>query len=120
MTRNRRQFSRIRFQTDARLYLPDGEYSVEVVDLSLRGALVQLPAHTFAAIGSHGTLKIRLDEMGTMIRMETTIVHHQGDTFGLYCREIDLDSITHLRRLVELNLGDEALLNRELNLLAIA
>jgi len=37
---------------------------------------------------------------------------------GLSCREIDLDSITHLRRLVALNLGDEALLDRELGLLA--
>jgi len=29
-------------------------------------------------------------------------------------QHIDLDSISHLRRLVELNLGDEALLEREL------
>ena len=118
MTRNRRQFSRIRFQTDARLFLPDAECDVEVVDLSLRGALVRLSAPAFVAVGSNCTLKIRLDEAGTTIRMEATVVHRQGDHAGLYCREIDLDSVTHLRRLVELNVGDEAILNRELSLLA--
>ena len=32
-------------------------------------------------------------------------------------RSIDLDSITHLRRLVELNSGDAAMLERELHTL---
>jgi hypothetical protein len=49
--------------------------------------------------------------------MEVTVVHHQGDCYGLACRGIDLDSVTHLRRLVALNLGDEALLEREIRLL---
>ncbi len=118
MTRNRRQFSRIRFQTDARLYLPHAEYEVAVVDLSLRGALVQLPADAYATVGSNCTLKLKLDETGTTIRMEATIVHRQGNLTGLYCREIDLDSVTHLRRLVELNVGDETILERELHRLS--
>ena len=37
-----------------------------------------------------------------------------GELIGFVCRHIDVDSISHLRRLVELNLGDEALLEREL------
>lgn len=118
MERNRRKFSRIRFRTDARLYLPDGEFDVEVVDLSLKGALIHPRQDQFALVGSHCTLKLRLDEMGTMIRMEATIVHHEGRYLGLACREMDLDSITHLRRLIALNLGDESLLERELNHLA--
>lgn len=118
MAVNRRQFSRIRFHTEGRLYLPDAEYAADVVDLSLRGALVHLPPEAYAPVGSPCTLKIRLDELGTLIRMETTVVHRQGGYFGLFCQEIDLDSVTHLRRLVELNLGDEALLHRELSLLA--
>jgi len=32
----------------------------------------------------------------------------------LRCLSIDLDSITHLRRLLELNLGDPQLVEREL------
>ena len=113
MTENRRQFSRIRFQTEARLSLPSGESGVEVLDLSLKGALVRSVRSLAGHIGSKGTLIIRLDEMGTIIHMEVTVTHQDGSTYGLKCREIDLDSITHLRRLVELNLGDPSLLERE-------
>jgi hypothetical protein len=115
MTQNRRQYSRIPFQSEARLFLPDGDHPVDVIDLSLRGALVRMSSPVFVKVGSDCTLKIRLDEAETTIRMDSTIVHHQGNDYGLACREIDLDSVTHLRRLVALNLGDESLLNRELH-----
>ena len=117
MERNRRQFSRIPFQCEASLFLPDGEYGVDVLDLSLQGALIHPNANMFVNVGTNGTLKIRLDTAGTTIRMEVTVVHHMANYYGLACREIDLDSVTHLRRLVELNLGDEALAEREFSLL---
>lgn len=118
MTQNRRQFSRIPFQTEAHLFLPTAEYPVDLVDVSLKGALIRPAEPLFIGVGSQCTLKIRLDDMGTTIRMEATVVHHQGEYYGLACREIDLDSVTHLRRLVALNLGDEALLEREISVLA--
>lgn len=118
MSGNRRQFTRIRFQGQARLFLADGEHAVEVIDLSLKGALIRLLQPLFIQVGSNATLHIRLDDGEADIRIVATVVHHQGDTYGLACREIDLDSVTHLRRLVELNLGDEASLEREVSLLA--
>jgi hypothetical protein len=118
MTSNRRQFSRIHFQTDARLFLSDSEYPVEVIDLSLKGALIRPEGDAILKDGTACTLKIRLDTAGTAIRMEATVAHHLGHFYGLVCREIDLDSVTHLRRLVALNLGDEDLLERELALLS--
>ncbi len=117
MSRNRRQFSRIHFQSEARLFLADGELAVELVDLSLKGALIRPKGDFFVTVGTPCTLKVQLDDAGAVIRMEATIVHHQGPFYGLACREIDLDSVTHLRRLVALNLGDETLLERELSLL---
>ena len=63
--RNRRKFSRIAFQSEASLFLPDGEYGVEVLDLSLQGALIHPNANMFVNVGTHGTLKIRLDALGT-------------------------------------------------------
>ena len=120
MTRNRRQFSRIQFQTDARLFAGGEEFDVSVLDLSLKGALVQAKTSAYIAVGGHCTLKVRLDEMGTIIRMECTVVHREGGHYGLTCREIDLDSVTHLRRIVELNTGDESLLARELSALSKA
>ncbi|PKO48218.1 MAG: PilZ domain-containing protein [Betaproteobacteria bacterium HGW-Betaproteobacteria-4] len=117
MEHNRRKFSRISFQTEASLFLPDGEYVVEVLDLSLKGALIHPNANVFITVGTNCTLKIQLDHTGASIRMDATVVHHLANYYGLYCRDIDLDSVTHLRRLVELNLGDEALADREFALL---
>lgn len=117
MTQNRRQFSRIHFQTEAHLVFPDGNLSIEIVDLSLKGALVRPKSKIAIAIGSHCLLEICLDDGETVIRMETVVVHQEDLLYGLACREIDLDSVTHLRRLVALNLGDERLLERELAML---
>ena len=94
MDRNRRKFSRIPFQTEASLFLPDGEYVVEVLDLSLKGALIHPNADMFVTVGTNCTLKIRLDGSGAVIRMEATVVHHMANYYGLACRDIDLDSVT--------------------------
>lgn len=112
---NRRQYSRVPFQSEARLILADGEHTVDIADLSLKGALVRLSADGFIQVGSHGTLSLALDAGETLIRMGVTVVHHQGMTLGLACRDIDLDSVTHLRHLLAVNLGDETLLERELS-----
>lgn len=117
MTTERRQFTRIQFRTNARLRLGDAEADVEVVDISLKGALVRPKADLGPAVGAEGSLEISLGQSDADIRMEVTVVHRKADHFGLACREIDLDSITHLRRLVELNVGDESILNRELSAL---
>ncbi|KAB2922129.1 MAG: PilZ domain-containing protein [Dechloromonas sp.] len=117
MATNRRQFTRIPFQAPASLFIASGEHKVEVVDLSLKGALIRPQEALYVTVGSNGVLKLRLDGVAMAIRMEVTVVHHQGNCYGLACREIDLDSVTHLRRLVALNLGDEALLEREIRLL---
>ena len=117
MERNRRRFSRIPFKAEASLILPDGEQHVDVLDLSLKGALIHPRTNMFVTVGTNCPLTIRLDQDGTSIRMEVTVVHHLAKSYGLACRDIDLDSVTHLRRLVALNLGDEALADREFALL---
>lgn len=52
-----------------------------------------------------------------MIRMDASAVHIDDGMINFICEHIDLDSITHLKRLVELNLGDPELLHRELSAL---
>ncbi len=47
--------------------------------------------------------------------MKGNVVHQSGQFIGIECVHIDLDSMTNLRRLVELNTGDEKLLEKELS-----
>ena len=56
-----------------------------------------------------------LSKDGEHITMEGKVVHKEDQFIGLECQHIDLDSMTNLRRLVELNTGDENLLGRELS-----
>ena len=110
----RRRFSRIAFHRPSELDAQGERVSCELLDVSLKGALVEVPASAGARVGDAATLTIRLAG-DAAIRMSGNLAHREGVQVGLRCVEIDLDSIAHLRRLVELNLGDEDLLERELS-----
>lgn len=113
----RRRFSRISFHRPADLDVRIARASCELLDVSLKGALVEVPVGFPANLGVRCTLVIRLDAGDAVIQMEGEIVHRQGTMVGIRCTEIDLESISHLRRLVELNVGDDEILHRELSAL---
>lgn len=120
MSNERRHLTRITFRAPARLLFAGSAIPAEILDLSFRGALLRLPDAGMPAPVSpalHGTLIIPLDREGDEIRMEVSVGHLAGRHLGLICRSIDLDSATHLRRIVELNLGSAELLERELTAL---
>ncbi|MCZ6552415.1 MAG: PilZ domain-containing protein, partial [SAR324 cluster bacterium] len=62
-------------------------------------------------------LDINLGAPDAVISMDCEIAYLTADRVGLRCVTIDLDSIAHLRRLIELNSGDPKQVERELSLL---
>jgi hypothetical protein len=108
-----RQFSRIAFDAAARLNSESASWESRVIDVSLKGALLEQPAGWTGSIGDRYTLTLPLAD-DVAILMEVAVAHIEDGRVGFHCEHIDVDSITHLRRLVELNLGDPALLEREL------
>ena len=110
----RRHFSRIPFHSDARLHLPHGVHVIRVLDLALKGALVEALDAFPVALGDVCSLVLPLNETGEKIVMKGLVAHLDGARIGLECQHIDVDSLTNLRRLVELNLGDASLVDREL------
>ena len=119
MTDERRQHTRIAFHAPARLVFGERSLEVVVLDLSLKGALIRLPVSTPLSDDAGGMLHVQLNESeaSERISMQIRVAHAEGLLAGLLCISIDIDSVTHLRRLVELNLGDPALLERELSVL---
>jgi hypothetical protein len=112
----RRHFTRIRFDGDAWLTATaDGRrWQTEVIDISLRGAMIRRPADGPQDFDEPYRLQLQLGEE-VSLEFETRITHHDHpDYLGLHFDHMDLDSASHLHRLVELNLGDPALLEREL------
>ena len=120
MPHERRHFVRVSFDAPALLTTSPDAFSVHVLDLSLKGALIMAPAEAALEAGMLCQITIPLAETGNHIAMSTEVAHVQGLHTGLLCRGIDLDSVTHLRRLIELQLGDPALLERDLGELTIA
>ncbi|MBL0710553.1 MAG: PilZ domain-containing protein [Colwellia sp.] len=115
---NRRQFTRVLFSIKAELTVEDINYPVSIHDISLNGALVTAINSDQSLKGKLGTLRFVLSDNAPEIIMHIAIVHEHEDETGLQCNAIDIDSVTHLRRLVELNLGDSDQLNKELSQLS--
>jgi hypothetical protein len=111
---DKRHFSRIPFVTDVQLISAEGSWTVQLIDISLKGLLTTTPGGWHAKLGDHFLVELLTENEATMIRMEVSVVHSDENHAGFRCEHIDLDSISHLRRLVELNLGDSDILHREL------
>jgi hypothetical protein len=118
-TQERRRFSRIPFDAIAHINTDDGDefLNCTVLDVSLKGLLIVKPGQWQARLGQACVVDLLLEQGQVVIEMHATVAHIDDDTIGFESREIDLDSITHLKRLMELNLGDEGLLHRELSAL---
>ncbi len=87
-----------------------------MIDISLKGILLVCPDDWSGELNSSYRIEIELPG-GVYISMSITLVHENSDELGATCEKIDFDSFTHLKRIIELNLGDAALLNRELSAL---
>lgn len=113
MSKERRHFNRVSFKAPAKFYVNNDELECRVIDLSLHGALIQVDQMASFKADSDYRIDIPLGEAGEHIAINLKLMHQEGDKLGLMCQQIDVDSITHLKKLVELNMGDSELLNRE-------
>jgi PilZ domain len=113
---DRRRFKRIAF--DAVTELSQGEYiwPVKLIDLSLKGLLIEQPEPWLGDKSKDFCVDIHLSEE-VHITMDVHLTHEDRGQLGFVCRHIDLESIECLRRLIELNLGDPEELERELGAL---
>ncbi|MDH5436029.1 MAG: PilZ domain-containing protein [Gammaproteobacteria bacterium] len=116
MTEERRRFTRTPFDASVQLSNTRQKWTAHLIDISLHGVLVELPEPWTENNGNFLMVDLKLGEgEGAIdICMETSVVHIHNNQLGLETVNLDLDSITHLRRLLEINLGDPELVNREL------
>ena len=113
VTSEHRSFFRAPFHAVVNLVDATGTWEGQLLDISLKGALLHMSADWPGVLGAKCQLRLDLTE-GVAILMHATVAHLEGTKMGVRCDNLSLDSITHLRRLVELNSGDPRLLEREL------
>ncbi len=113
---DKRQFHRIFYNADASLLNIDSDSQVvpcKLVDISLKGCLLKFESPWSAPLENVYTLNLQLSEE-IKINMQVSVSHVIANEVGFKCEHIDIDSISQLRRLVELNLGDSDILERDI------
>ncbi len=111
--KDNRHFHRILYTAEATLVCEEQTWHCEVIDLSLKGCLLRFDLPWKENPEKTYTLTLQLSEQAR-IKMMLTAMHVVDNQVGFKCEYIDIDSITELRRLVELNLGNSVLLERDL------
>lgn len=110
----RRKHYRLQTPRACTIVFENQRYPTQLLDISLRGALVDAPIGLKSGAGHAYRLEVPLEDSVGMIVMEVAPIHEEGGKMGLTCFSIDMESMTHLRRLMELNLGDPALIEQEM------
>lgn len=115
---DKRKFHRIFYQAKATLDANGKTWSCDVVDLCLNGCLLHFSTAWQEDQEATYTLKLCLSE-NIEITMLLKQAHIEENNVGFKCEQIDIDSMSQLRRMVELNLGNSTMLERDLSSLAI-
>tara|TARA_Y100001960_G_scaffold165757_1_gene174064 strand:+ start:430 stop:798 length:369 start_codon:yes stop_codon:yes gene_type:complete len=110
----RRQFSRVVYQVPSEISQEHINVSGSVQDLSLHGLLIQCDELQLFSQDTPVHVSFKLANSDINIQLEATIVSTINTSMRLRIEHLDIDSISHLKRLVELNVGDDELLYREI------
>jgi hypothetical protein len=119
-TQEYRRFRRISFVDAVQIVSDDidgaesSSWEATCIDISMQGILLEVPAGFPTIIGTPFEAQLILSE-DVMIEMPCTLVHVEGTHAGFRCEVMSLDSLTNLRRLLELNLDDYSEVERELS-----
>ncbi|POG05638.1 pilus assembly protein [Pseudomonas putida] len=109
----RRRFQRIDFDAPTELRQGDRRWPVKLLDVSLKGMLVKCPEPWDADLTQDFDAVIHLNSE-VRVQMQVELRHEEPTRLGFVCLYIDVDSMSHLHRLVELNLADGTEMMREL------
>ncbi|WP_296265422.1 PilZ domain-containing protein [Pseudomonas sp. UBA6562] len=112
-SRERRRFQRIPFDAATQLCQHGQCWPVALIDLSLKGLLIERPAAWPVDLTQPFEARVQLGA-DVLVRMQVELRHEEAGRLGFACTSMDIDSISHLHRLVELNLADETEMQREL------
>ncbi len=109
----KRHHQRFAFDAEAKLANATDTWPTQIVDLSLRGALLARPERWQGDLGDAHQLTIELPG-SEKVAMQVSIAHFSADKIGCCCQRIDMDSFAQLKQIALANLGNEETLNREL------
>ena len=110
----RRIHHRIPFTAELLMQSGNEEWSCNLLDISLKGMLVEPPENLDIDTSKPCAVALFLGEDAAInARVKIARILDNGN-WGLEWLHIDVDGLRHLRRLMELNMSDAGLMNREI------
>ncbi|KOO04965.1 PilZ domain-containing protein [Vibrio nereis] len=116
--KERRHFSRIVYRMPAVITQGLNTLSASICDLSLHGLLLTSEHSSVLQDTEQVNVTFTLPESDVTIQLIANVVGVNNNMIRLSIDHIDIDSIGHLKRLVELNVGDDELLHRDIESLS--
>ncbi len=114
MSKERRNFSRVDFQSTVTIGSGEKDFQTELIDISLKGALIKLEPGQVIEKGEQCVFELKLDANVVAVKTDALVVYSHENQRGLKFKNLELESMIHLRRLIELNLGDPDKIQQEL------
>ncbi|EFO45462.1 PilZ domain-containing protein [Vibrio parahaemolyticus] len=111
----KRRFSRIIYQAPAQLEQRDLRLNATIQDLSLHGLLLQAEGLDTLNPALLVDVGFSFHHSEQEITLTAQIVDVTQDQIRLKITNIGIESISQLKRFIELNVGNNELLNRELD-----
>jgi len=112
----RRNFHRVPFATEAEINCEEKKYHGELLDISLQGALIQGKGTIPFETGSICELSVHLSGSEITLQFDVNLVHRKDNRLGFQFIGEDTETMIHLKRLLELNIGSSEILDKEISL----
>lgn len=116
-----RKFTRVPFDAKVLLTfdLPTDELQLYGVltDVSFKGLMVDLEQSKELKLGMKGRATVQLSSGQISFHLDILIKHIEDHSLGLHVEQMPIEAAEHLRALIQHNLGDEEMLQRELQAL---
>ena len=111
----KRYFSRINFKARSQIEFDNNTYEGDLLDISLRGALLSFKDTVPLKKKDCCTLIICLHSTDIRLIFEAELTHVHKNNMGFRFLSEDIGTMTHLRNLISLNVGDYDKITDELD-----
>lgn len=112
---NNRHFRRIPFEAEVTLHSGSEVWTGELLDVAMKGAMVGMATSLPVALGAEFRLTIVLPGTPISLDFQAELVHCDEMRYGFKFISENLETLTHLRKLIELNTGDAETTRSELS-----
>lgn len=111
---NSRRFRRVPFEAVVTMKLEQAPLSGELLDVAFKGAMVGTEEPLEIPLGTQCELCISIPDSPISLTFLAELIHKEENRSGFLFISEDLDTLTHLRKLIELNTGDAEATRSEL------